>query len=101
MVKSNDNNTIEDNTDLPDVDYSNLPDEILKAIEVESFTITKEAKLSWDGRQFIVRIPSEIATEIGINKENKHEFKFHFEYVKPKPNTNNVDIKKNLTIDLR
>lgn len=101
MLKSNDNNTIEDNVELPEVDYSNLPDEILKAIEVESYTITKDAKLSWDGRQFIVRIPSEIANEIGISKENKHEFKFHFEYVKPEPNADNVDNKKNLTIDLR
>ena len=98
MIKSNDNNTIEDDIDLPEVDYSNLPDEILKAIEVKPYTITKDAKLSWDGRQFIVRIPSEIADEMGISKENKQNFKVHFEYTKPAPNT---DDEPKLTIDLR
>ena len=83
MINSDENN----NTGLPDVDYSNLPDEIQEAIEIEQYTIEKDAKLSWDGRQFIVRIPSEIAKEMGINKENKKDFKAHFKYTKPAPNT--------------
>ena len=83
MINSDDDN----NTDLPEVDYSNLPDEISEAIEIEQYTIEKDAKLSWDGRQFIVRIPSEITNEMDINKENKQEYKVHFKYVKPEPNT--------------
>lgn len=82
MINSDDN-TDNNNSDIPEVDYSNLPDEILKALEAEKYTIDKEVKLSWDGRQFIIRIPSEITTEMGINKENKEEYKVHFKYEKP------------------
>lgn len=98
MIKSNDIDEIGNDIDLPEVDYSNLPNEILKAIEIKLYTITKNAKLSWDGRQFIVRIPSEIADEMGVNKENKQDFKVRFEYTKPAPNT---DDEPKLTIDLR
>lgn len=97
MINSNDSDTLEDESDLPEVDYSTLPDNIREAIEIEQFTIEKDAKLSWDGRQFIVRIPSEIANEMGISKDNKKEFKVHFKYVKPAPNT---DIKPNVKMDL-
>ena len=93
MINSDDNNT-----DLPEVDYSNLPDEIREVIEVEPYIIEKDAKLSWDGRQFIVRVPSDIANEIGINKENKKDFKVHFKYTKPAPNTDTKpDVKMELT----
>lgn len=92
MINSDDNNT-----DLPEVDYSYLPDDIREAIEIEQYTIEKDAKLSWDGRQFIVRIPSEITNEMGINKENKKEFKAHFKYIKPAPNTND---EPNFSMDL-
>ena len=92
-MNSDDNN----NSDIPEVDYSDLPDEIREAIEIEQYTIEKDAKLSWDGRQFIVRIPSDIAKEIGISKENKNDFKVHFKYTKPAPNT---DIKPDVKMDL-
>lgn len=94
MINSDDNNN---NTNLPEVDYSNLPDDIREAIEIEQYTIEKDVKLSWDGRQFIVRIPSEIANEMGISKDNKKEFKVHFKYTKPTPNT---DIKPDVKMDL-
>jgi len=97
MEKSDYCNKLEDETELPEVDYSNLPDEILKALEPEQYKIEKNAKLSWDGRQFLVRIPSDIANEMEITKDNKNDFKVHFVYTKPAPNTNN---KKYLTMDL-
>ena len=91
MKKSDDNNELEDETSLAEVDYlidsSTLPREISEAIEPEQYTIQKDAKLSWDGRQLMVRIPLEITNEMGINKDNKSEFKVHFEFVKPAPNT--------------
>ena len=101
MKKSDDNNELKDEASLPKADYligsSTLPMEISEAIEPEQYTIQKDAKLSWDGRQLMVRIPLEITNEMGINKDNKNEFKVHFEFVKPAPNTTE---EKKVTIQL-
>ena len=68
MAKSNDIK-IEKTASLPtDLDYSKLPKPVLDAITTSQYTIEKESKLTWDGRQFIVRIPKEVALEAGIEE---------------------------------
>lgn len=77
MVKSNDNK----NEILPQVNYSELPEEIKNAINKRPYTINKTSKLTWDGRQFLIRIPKEIAEEMGITEE----WHVRFIYMKPLP----------------
>lgn len=38
--------------------------------------------MSWDGRQFLIRIPSDITDEMGITKENRKDFKVRFKLIK-------------------
>ena len=74
MSKSNDIK-IEKTTTLPDnLDYSNLPKAVLDAITTSQYTIEKESKLTWDGRQFIARIPKEVAQEADIKEGERIEF---------------------------
>ena len=69
------NNSNEEELDkLPIVDYTELPSEIREAIELKPYVIEAKAKLTWDGRQFIVRIPTEISKEMRITKENRMRF---------------------------
>lgn len=71
MKKSNDVEKLEN---LPELDYSNLPKEIEEAITRKPYIVDKRAKLTWDGRQFIIRIPSEIAEEMKLTTENRVRF---------------------------
>lgn len=71
MKKSND---VENLENLPELDYSNLPKEIEEAITRKPYIVDKRAKLTWDGRQFIIRIPSEIAEEMNLTAENRVRF---------------------------
>ena len=71
MVKSVEYH-IEKTTSLPSsLDYSQLPKKTLDAITTSQYEIDKEGKLTWDGKQFIVRIPKEVSLEMGI-KEGEH-----------------------------
>ena len=71
MSKSNENH-IEKTTSLPSsLDYSKLPKNTLEAITTSQYEIDKEGKLTWDGKQFVVRIPKEVSMEMGI-KEGEH-----------------------------
>ena len=101
MNKSNDEIELRDEEKIVDKDYlgdsSTLPKEISELIEPEQYTIEKDAKLSWDGRQLMTRIPLEISDEMGINKDNKGDFRVHFELVKPAPDSNE---EKKVTIQL-
>ena len=56
--------------ELPTVDYSKLPSEIEEVITRQPFQIEKKTKLTWDGNQFSMRIPTEIAKEMKITKDN-------------------------------
>jgi len=38
----------------------------------------KTAKVSWDGKQFIIRIPSIVSQMTNINQKDKVEFKVDF-----------------------
>lgn len=71
MRKSNE---IKDLNELPDIDYSNLPKEVEESLTIEPYTINPKAKLTWDGKQFIVRIPSEITQEMKLTRENRMLF---------------------------
>jgi hypothetical protein len=42
----------------------------------ETIPIDKSAKIQYDGKQFLVRIPKEISEFYGINKEKKLKFRF-------------------------
>lgn len=72
---------------LPKVDYTKLPEEIEKAVTKEPYKIEEKAKLTWDKKQFLVRIPSEIAREYGITEENKDQFRVIFRLIKPLPDS--------------
>ena len=83
MSKSNDIKKI---SSLPKVDYSDkrLPKDVEEAISEAKYVVKESSKLTWDGRQFIVRIPKEIAEEEGLTEQNKMQFRL----TKPKPNSN-------------
>jgi hypothetical protein len=68
--------------ELPKVDYSNLPDEIMGVVSNTPFIIRRKTKLTWDGKQFSMRIPSEITEELHITKDNQVMFTLS----KPRPN---------------
>ena len=68
MKKSDD---VENLENLPELDYSNITKEIEEAITRKPYIVDKRAKLTWDGRQFIIRIPSEIAEEMNLTAENR------------------------------
>jgi len=67
--------------ELPAVDYSKLPPEIEEVISQKKFEIEKTTKLTWDGKQYSMRIPTEIAEEAGITKETRA----FFHLIKPLP----------------
>ncbi len=61
------------------LNYSNLPVDVKAAITATMpmpYIVEETVKLTWDGRQFILRIPKEIAEEVGITEENQIRFKF-------------------------
>jgi hypothetical protein len=70
--------------DLPAVNYSTLPPEIEEVITRQPFKIEKKTKLTWDGKQFSMRIPTEIAEELKITKDNQVIFRL----TKPLPDSN-------------
>lgn len=85
MKKSDD---VEKLSELPVVNYSKVPKLVEEVVAKGQYIITKKAKLTWDGKQFIIRIPSEIANEIQITKENQISFRL----IKPRPDSDE-DIK--------
>lgn len=74
MIKSNEIK-IKHLTELPQVNYSKLPKSIEEATIQKPLIIEEKAKLTWDGRQYITRIPSEIAQEMKITIENRLQFR--------------------------
>ncbi len=58
------------------IKYTKLPEDVKKAIVSMPYIVEEAVKLTWDGRQFILRIPKEIAEEVGITEENQIKFKF-------------------------
>ena len=96
MKKSAKFKGIKELEELPKIDYvdfSSFPEEVKEALGGNLYTIYKKSKLSWDGKQFIIRIPKEIAQEMEITKESQINFKL----TKPEPGTNE---KRKLSIEL-
>ena len=58
------------------INYSKLTEDVKTAIVSMPYIVEETVKLTWDGRQFILRIPKEIADEVGITSENQIKFKF-------------------------
>ncbi|ODS37828.1 hypothetical protein BEH94_01925 [Candidatus Altiarchaeales archaeon WOR_SM1_SCG] len=82
------------NEKIPDkLDYSKLPKEIEEVIEQKGDIIDENVKITYDGRQFLVRFPSEISKLMEITRQDKINFKLEM----PKPRT---DEKPKLTITL-
>lgn len=77
--------------ELPSIDYSDLPPEIEGMVGQRPYTVEEKVKLTWDGNQFIVRIPTEIADEMELTQDSRMKFNL----TKPLPNsdeTPNLDI---------
>ncbi len=70
------------------LDYSTLPNELEGVIaETLSDIAEKEANINFDGKQYLVRFPNDIANAIGIKKGDKIKFRV----VLPSPKTNQQD----------
>ena len=67
-----------------EIDYSKLPKEIESVIEPTSDITEDEAKINYDGKQFLVRFPKDIEKAIGIKKGDKIKFRVEL----PSPRTN-------------
>lgn len=62
--------------ELPEIDYSELPKELVNVIEEPLTEVTeKEMSIVFDGKQFLVRFPKDISNAIGIKKGDKIKFK--------------------------
>ena len=57
------------------VDSLQVSKDIEEAVSDKPYVSEKKVKLSWDKKQFIVRIPKEIAEEMDITKESQIIFK--------------------------
>lgn len=58
------------------LNYAKLPEGVKSAIQPLDYKLEIETKITWDGRQFIVRIPAEITEGYKITKQNRMLFKF-------------------------
>lgn len=89
MKKSEISKKIEEFEEVPVVDYSNLPDEFKNEFLSEKpYVVEKFSKLSWDGKQFSIRIPKEIADEMNVTKRNQIKFKM----TKARPDTEEKNV---------
>ncbi|MDD5589522.1 MAG: hypothetical protein PHP92_05680 [Candidatus Nanoarchaeia archaeon] len=67
------------------LDYSKLPNDLETVIAETLSDITeKEANINFDGKQYLVRFPNDIANAIGIKKGDKIKFRVEL----PSPKTN-------------
>jgi hypothetical protein len=66
------------------LDYSILPNELAEVVAEPLSDITeKEANINFDGKQYLVRFPNDIANAIGIKTGDKVRFRV----VLPSPKT--------------
>ena len=64
------------------LDYNKLPKELQDVIEPVSDVTEKEANINFDGKQYLVRFPKDIAKAIGVKIGDK--IKFRIESPSPK-----------------
>lgn len=74
-MEKNSCDEIEELQELPEVDYSTIPPEIEGVVGKQLHIIEKKVKLTWDGKQFSFRIPTEIAEEMKVTKEHQVLFR--------------------------
>lgn len=84
---------IPDIDEIPTVDYTDLPPEVGAIVGDQPYTVEETVKLTWDGNQFLARIPTEIAAELQLSRESRLQFTFR----KPLPNSTD---KATVEIDL-
>jgi hypothetical protein len=66
------------------LDYTKIPEDVKAIIEPIPYVVEETSKLTWDGRQFILRIPKEIAEEAKLTANNQIKFRLS----KPLPKSN-------------
>lgn len=79
--------------DFRKVDYSKLPKPIAEVVTDRPDIIEKKAKITYDGRQYLVRIPTEISNVLNISQDDM----IKFTAVVPSPKSTE---KKSLKIEL-
>ena len=68
---------------VPDtIQYNKLPKEVEEILEQTIEEITEESRITFDGRQYLVRFPNEISRLYGIT----HEKRVVFRLKRPSPN---------------
>lgn len=75
------------------LEYRQLPREVEEVVGEERAVIEDTANITFDGRQYLVRFPTRIATIIGLSKQHKVKFTV----LKPKPKT---DEEPKLTLEV-
>lgn len=63
------------NSNVRNLNYSKLPKELEDVIEPVSDVTEKDANINFDGKQFLVRFPKDIAKAIGVKTGDKIRFK--------------------------
>lgn len=74
--------------DVDEIDYSDIEDEEIKEIiDDQPEEVQKIVNVGWDGRQHIIRIPTEVSEALDIEREDEVEF----EMVKHPPKSEKSD----------
>jgi len=74
--------------DVDRIDYSDIKDEEIKEIiDDQPEEVQKKVNIGWDGRQHIIRIPTEVSDALDIQKGDEVEF----EMVKHPPRSEKPD----------
>ena len=68
---------------LKRIDYRRLPPEVEEIVSEERAKIEREASITFDGRQYLVRFPKEISDNMDLSREHKVRFTLTI----PKPRT--------------
>ena len=67
----------DEKSSIPDkIDIDKLPEEVKEAVKPDGeYEVEKEAKISSDGRQFLVRFPKKVAEEYDVDAGDKVRFR--------------------------
>ncbi|HUV02407.1 MAG TPA: hypothetical protein VMW67_03020 [Desulfobacteria bacterium] len=65
------------------ITYQRLPREVEEVVGEERAVIEDTATITFDGRQYLVRFPTEISDAVGLSRQHKVKFTV----TKPKPRT--------------
>lgn len=83
--------------ELPVLDYSEISEELKQALTRKKYGIEKKVKLTYDGSQYIARIPSEIAEELELGRESRMEIRFK----KPLPKEDRKPTGEDVELELK